>query len=31
LSFARSLRGRDVNADPVLLAFMKWASGDAAS
>jgi hypothetical protein len=31
LSFARSLRERDVNADPVLLAFMKWASGDAAS
>jgi hypothetical protein len=31
VSFARSLCDRDMNADPVLLAFMKWASGDAAS
>jgi len=31
LSFARPLCDRDVNADPVLLAVMKWASGDAAS
>jgi hypothetical protein len=31
LSFAGSPCDRDVNADPVLLAFMKWASGDAAS
>jgi ATP-dependent exoDNAse (exonuclease V) alpha subunit len=31
LSFARPLRSTDVSADPVLLAFMKWASGDAAA
>jgi hypothetical protein len=31
LSFARLLRSTDVSADPVLLAFMKWASGDAAA
>jgi hypothetical protein len=31
LSFAKSLCDRDVNTDPVLLAFMKWASGNAAS
>jgi hypothetical protein len=29
LSFARPLRAADVSADPVLPAFMKWASGDA--
>jgi len=25
LSFARALRPADVRADPVLIAFMKWA------
>ena len=31
LSFARPLRSSDVSADPVLLAFTKWASANAAA
>jgi hypothetical protein len=31
LSFARPLRPADVRAEPVLVAFMKWAQASAAS
>jgi ATP-dependent DNA helicase PIF1 len=31
LSFARPLRGSDVRADPVLVAFMRWARGSGAA